>query len=373
VRRFFQRVLALSSKEVRHVVRDRRTLYLALGMPVMLLVLFGFGISFDIEHAAVAFVDHDRTDTSRELRRRMTATEHFDDVGEAASDADAERMLVRGEAIAIMVIPRHFERDLRRGRRAEIAVLVDGADANTAVQVRAKAESTLRVLAMSTVARGAAGRVPIEPRTFTRFNPEARSAVFLVPGLAAYVLALVAVMLTALTVSREWERGSMAQLFATPVGRFEIIIGKLLPYLVLGGIGVLLVIASGVWIFDVPFRGSPLAIVLLSFLFLAGMLGQGLFISVFARSQMVATQMATMSSMLPSLLLSGFMFPIENMPLPLQTISRAVPARYYVAGLRAVLLRGNGLGDVVPEIIALSIFALVMIVISTARFKRTIA
>lgn len=373
MKRFLQRVIALSSKEVRHVVRDRRTLYLALGMPVMLLLLFGYGISFDIERVHVGFLDRDHSETSREMRRRLLATEHFDDGGAPATDAEAERMLVEGEVLAVIVFPRGFERDLRRGRRAEVGVLVDGADANTAVQVRAKAEATLRVLALGAVARGGGGRAPVEPRTFTRFNPEGRSAVFLVPGLTAYVLALVAVMLTALTVSREWERGSMAQLFATPVGRFEIIIGKLLPYLVLGGIGVLLVIAAGVWVFEVPFRGSALALGVLSFLFLAGMLGQGLFISIFARSQMVATQMATMSSMLPSLLLSGFMFPIENMPAPLQVVSNAIPARYYVEGLRSVLLRGNGLSDLGTEVIALSIFAAVMLGFSALRFKRTIA
>ena len=165
----------------------------------------------------------------------------------------------------------------------------------------------------------------------------------------------------------------MAQLFATPVGRFEIILGKLLPYLVLGSVAVLMVIAVGGLVFNVPFRGSATTLCLLSLLFLVGMLGQGLLISVLTRNQMVATQVATMSSMLPSMLLSGFVFPIENMPAPLQAISRVVPARYFVAGLRGVLLRGNGLAELWSEALLLALFGAVMLTLSTLRFRRTIA
>jgi ABC-2 type transport system permease protein len=240
------------------------------------------------------------------------------------------------------------------------------------VQARTRAESAVRTLGIS-LAGSARPQPAIEARTFTRFNPEARSAVFLVPGIAAYVLAIVAVLLTALTVAREWERGSMAQLFATPVGRLEIVLGKLLPYLVLGLLAVLLVIAVGGYAFDVPFRGSPVALAVFSLLFLVGMLGQGLLISVVTQNQMVATQVATMSSMLPSMLLSGFVFPTENMPWPLQLLSRIVPARYFVTALRGILLRGNGLSELWLEALALSLFGAVMLTLATARFKRTIA
>ena len=374
MRRFFQRVFALASKEVRHVLRDPRTLYLALGMPVVMLLLFGFGVSFDLAHLPVAFVDQDGTAASRELRSRFTAGDQFDDAGLLESPEAAEQVLVGGRAIAVVVIPSDFESDVRRGRPVEIQLLVDGADNNTAVQARAKAEMSLRVLGLSIATRqvGSSG-TPIETRMWTRFNPEGRSAVFLVPGIAAYVMAIVAVLLTALTIAREWERGSMAQLFATPVGRLEIILGKLLPYLVLGTLAVLLVLAVGMWVFEVPFRGSPLALAVLSFLFIAGMLGQGLLISVVARNQMVATQVATLSSMLPSMLLSGFVFPIANMPQPLQYLTLIIPARYYVEGLRGVLLRGNGLAELWPQAFALLAFAFVVLAISTARFRRVIA
>lgn len=372
MRRFVVRVWALSAKEVRHVLRDPRSLYLALGMPVVMLLLFGYGVSFDLDRLPVAFVDHDHSAASRALRRRFTAGDDFVDVGELDADG-AEAALVAGDAMAVIVIERGFERHRARGERATVQVLVDGSEANGATQLRAKAERMLALLGVDGAIRASGAGAPLEARTWTRFNPEGKSAVFLVPGITAYVLAIVAVLLTALTVAREWERGSMAQLFATPVGRLEIIVGKLLPYLAIGTLAVLLVLAVGMWVFDVPFRGSPAALALLSFLFLAGMLGQGLLISVITRSQMVATQAAALSSMLPSMLLSGFVFPIENMPQVLQWITVVIPARYFVEGLRGVLLRGNGLAELWPELLALSIFALVALGVSTARFQRTIA
>lgn len=371
--RFLRRVWAISAKEVRHVLRDVRTLYLALGMPVVLLLLFGYGVSFDLDRLPIAFVDLDGSASSRALRQRLTSSEDFDDVGLLTGAADAERALVAGEIIAALVIPRGFEEDLVRGRATELQLLVDGADNNSAVQAMAKAEAAARVLGVSLRAQAIRAAPPIHAATWTRFNPDGRSAIFLVPGITAYVLAIVAVLLTALTVSREWEQGSMAQLFATPVGRLEIVLGKLLPYLVLGTLVVLLVLAVGAWVFDVPFRGSPFALSVLSFLFLAGMLGQGLLISVVARNQMVATQMATMSSMLPSMLLSGFVFPIENMPQVLQWVTVVVPARYFVEGLRGVLLRGNDLSVLWPQALALAGFAFVALALSTARFRRTVA
>lgn len=369
-----RRILALSNKEVRHVLRDVRTLYIALAMPVVMLLLFGFGVSFDLDHIPVAVVDLDQTGASRALKRRLLADDQFDDAGDLTSAAHGERALVAGKALAVVVIERGFSRDLARAEVVHLQLLLDGSDNSSAVQARNRLEVALKVLALSSSEAPARRATPlVEVRTFTRFNPEGKSAVFLVPGIAAYVLAIVAVLLTALTVAREWERGSMAQLFATPVGRFEIILGKLLPYLVLGALAVLMVIAVGGLVFNVPFRGSPLALCVLALLFLVGMLGQGLLISVLTRNQMVATQVATMSSMLPSMLLSGFVFPIGNMPTPLQWISRVVPARYFVAGLRGVLLRGNGLGELWSEAALLGLFGVVMLTLSTLRFQRTIA
>jgi len=194
-----------------------------------------------------------------------------------------------------------------------------------------------------------------------------------VPGLAAYLMAISAVLLTALTVAGEWERGSMEQLFASPVSRLEIVLGKLLPYLGLGMIQLLLILGVGTNVFDVPIAGSVLLVILAGFLFMAGMLGQGLFISVVARNQLVATQAGALSSLLPSLLLSGMLVPIENMPAPLRMLSRVVPARYLVDALRQILLKGNGLARVWPDLLAMLVFAVAILALATARFKRRIA
>ena len=374
---FLRRVYALSAKEVMHIMRDPRSLYLALGMPVVMILLFGYGVSFDLDRLRVAFVDKDQSAASRALIQRFTASPDLEYAG-LIDEEQAESTLVAAKAVAVLFIDEGFERALRRGDAVALQLLLDGSDNNAATQARAKAEMMAQVLGMQLASRSIGpptllGRAPVEARVWSRFNPNNLSSVFLVPGIAAFVLAIVAVMLTALTVAREWERGSMAQLFATPVGRLEIVIGKLFPYLVLGALAVLLVLAVGLWVFDVPFRGSAATLCLLSFLFLAGMLGQGLLISVVTRNQMVATQAATLSSMLPAILLSGFVFPIENMPVPLQVITRVIPSRYYIEGLRGVLLRGNGMEVLWPQALALAIFAFVMLAASTLRFRRTIA
>lgn len=373
MRRFVTRVLAIAGKEVLHVRRDVRTLYLALGMPVVLLLLFGYGVSFDLEEIPVVVVDQDGSTASRELLRRVLGSGEMSSVAWVSDPSEATAFFERGEAAAALVVPEGFGRDLALGLTTSVQLLVDGSDNATATQVIAKADAMISAIGAEIAAGGARPSPPLEARVTTWFNPGGRSALYLVPGLTAYVLAIVAVLLTALTVAREWERGSMQQLFATPVSRLEIIVGKLLPYLGLGLVAALLVLASGAWVFDVPLRGDPWVLAAASLLFLLGMLGQGLLISVVTQNQMVATQVATMSSMLPSMLLSGFVFPIENMPLPLQAISNVVPARYFVDTLRGVLLRGNGFAELWGELAALGVFATLVLAIATKRFRREIA
>ncbi len=374
MRRFLIRVGAIASKEVLHVLRDVRTLYLALGMPLMLLLLFGYGVSFDIDEIPIVVADQDGSVASRELVRRLVASREMIEVARSEDPEGAVSYFERGQAAAVLVVPRGFGRDLGVGRATHVQLLLDGSDNATATQILTKADALIASVSTSLISGGGAGRMapPIEARVITWFNPASRSALYLVPGLTAYVLAIVAVLLTALTVAREWERGSMQQLFATPVSRLEIVVGKLLPYLALGIVAALLVLATGAWVFDVPLRGDPVVLGVCSLLFLVGMLGQGLLISVVTRNQMVATQVATMSSMLPSLLLSGFIFPIENMPRPLQLISNVVPARYFIDALRGVLLRGNGLTELWGDVLALAIFATVILGVATARFQRNL-
>jgi ABC-2 type transport system permease protein len=368
------RIGAMASKEARHIVRDPRTLYMSLGMPIVMLFLFGFGISFDLDHIPIAVVDHDRTAASRALVRGITASGELALDGAVASPDAALARFRRGEILGALVVQEGFERDVLARKRVPVQLVVDGADPVVANQLLAKADALVREetrrLAGPELASAAP---PVEVRVWTRYNPASRSALFMVPGLAAYLLAITAVLLTALTIAGEWERGSMEQLFASPIGRLEIVLGKLLPYLVLGLLAFQLVIAFGMTAFDLPLHGSGVVLTLLGLTFLVGMLGQGLLVSVIAKNQTVATQAGVMSSLLPSLLLSGMIFPIENMPAPLQAISRIVPARYLVHGLRGVMLKGNGFDVLWPDLLAQVLFAAAVIALATARFQRRLA
>jgi ABC-2 type transport system permease protein len=370
VSRFGARVLAIAWKEVLHIRRDPRTLTLALGMPVVMLLLFGYGVSFDIDRVKLAVSDQDRTEDSRQLALAFTANHEFEPVGGADADR-ADTLFRRNQARAVLVIPQGYAKDLARGGPARAQLLLDAADPVTASQVLAKADA----IAMS-VGRRAAGvsaAAPLQVKVSTRYNPEARSAVFIVPGLAAYLMAISAVLLTALTVAGEWERGSMEQLFASPVGRLEIVLGKLLPYLAVGVIQLLLILGVGTNVFDVPIRGSVALVIVSGVLFLAGMLGQGLLISVLAKNQLVATQAGSLSSLLPSLLLSGMLVPIDNMPLALRFLSRIVPARYLVDALRQVMLKGNGLASIWPDLLGMLLFAVAVVALATRKFQRRVA
>lgn len=374
--RFFLRVGALAAKETIHIRRDSRTLYMALGLPVVLLLLFGYGVSFDVDAIPLAVVDYDETRASVDLRRTFVASDDFRLVTLLHDAAETEPLFQRGQITAALVIPPGFARSIERGETVTVQLLMDGADANTANVARGKAEAMAQGVNFQLARDATSGFLQAPPMAVSiwiRFNPEGRSALYLVPGLIAYILAIIAVLLTSLTVAREWERGSMEQLFATPVGRLEIVLGKLLPYLCIGLVTVVMVLAVGAWVFDVPIRGDLWLLALSSLLFLTGMLGLGLLISVVTRNQLVATQLAFLSSMLPTLLLSNFIFPVENMPVVLQWISRIIPARYYIEILRGVLLRGNGILELWPETAALTFFAVFMITVSTARFKRRLA
>jgi ABC-2 type transport system permease protein len=362
----------MAAKETIHVRRDPRTLYLALVMPVVMLFLFGYGITTDLERIPVGVADRDRGDASRALLRTLTASGELALAGDAAP-GDADRLFRRGEAAAVLVVPEDYGERVARGERIALQLLVDGSDVVVANQVLAKAEALVRAETLRLAGASPVTGPPLAVKVWTRYNPAGRSALFMVPGLAAFILALTAVLLTALTVAGEWERGSMEQLFASPVGRLEIVLGKLLPYLVLGVVELLLVVAFGAAVFDVPVWGSPLLLLVIGFFFIVGTLGQGLLVSVVTKNQLVATQAGLLSALLPSLLLSGMIFPVENMPGALQLVSRVVPARYMVHALREILLKGNGLDVLWPDLVAVVAFAVAVVGLSTARFQRRLA
>jgi drug efflux transport system permease protein len=374
VRRFFSRVLALANKEWMHIVRDARTLYFALGMPVVMLVIFGYAVSFDIDDVPTVVVDQDQSAESRALIHHLFSGTTFRNEGQLADPRDVEAAFRRNDARMGVVIPLGYARSIGRGEEARVQLLVDAADNMTATSILSFA-TRFTISENERVVRKTLGVTPetIEPRVRALFNPGMKSALFLVPGLIALIQAMMAVLLTALTVAREWERGTMEQLFSTPVGRIEIVLGKLLPYFFVGMAQVLLVLASGTWLFGVPIRGPVVAVFGISAVFLLASLGQGLLISVATKNQQVATQGAAVSSMLPSALLSGFVMPIDNMPVVLQYVTYLIPARYYVHALRAILLRDAPLSVVAPDAVALLAFATATVIMSTALFRRRLA
>ena len=364
-------VLALAHKELLHMVRDRQMIYLALGMPLVLLFIFGYAVTFDFDQVRLAVVDQDRTPASRAFLSAMGASGTFRLDPQIDSASQAEQLFRRGKVKGVVVIPAGFARKLARDETARVQLLMDGADGTTTRIALGYAAGVSQQQTVKLM-RATLGRLelPLEPRVRTWFNPRMRSAVFVVPGLVAVILVVLSVLLSALTVAREWERGSMEQLFTTPVGRLAVVLGKLLPYLGLGLLQFLLVLSMGAWLFDVPLRGSLLLLAGVIVLFLVCVLGQGLFISTVTRNQQVATQLAAVSATLPSVLLSGFMFPIENMPWFLQLVSYGIPARYMITCLRGILLQGRGAADLWPAMLGLGLFATVIITLTTVKFRR---
>jgi len=368
--RSLRRMAAMAVKEAAHIRRDPQTLAMAFVMPVGLLLLFGYGVTFDLERLPVTIVDHDRTTASRTIVRGFRASRDLV-VAEEVDRVDRGIASLRSShSVAVVVIPEGFSRAIARGETASLQLVVDGADASTAMQTINKADA-IASSAIAVPPSASSGRVArLIADSWTLYNPSGRSALLLVPGLMALILAMLCVLLTALTVAREWERGSMEQLFTTPIRRGELILGKLLPYILLGCLAVLLVLAVGAWAFDVPLRGSLLALSVAAFLFIIGMLAQGLFVSVATKNQTVATLVGTLTSMLPIQLLSGFVFPIANMPWPLQWLAQVMPATHFIAILRGILLRGNGFAEQKLHLFALVAFSVVMVLVTSVKFRR---
>ena len=370
VKSFLRRTKAVAHKEVLHIIRDARAVYMALGLPVVMLMLFGFGISQDVDHIRLAIADQDQTPASRRLSEALVAAGDFAREADLASPDDAEPAFRSGRVEAVLVVPRGYGRNLARGVPVAAQLLVDGSNGTTATIAMGDAAGIVQA---TSSARALRASLSSGPRVHVRFNPAMRSTYNMVSGVIVLILAMVAALLASLTIAREWERGTMEQLLATPVGRAEIIVGKLVPYACLGFVQTLLVITLGSYMFDVPIRGSLVTLFGSSTLFLLAMLGMGFLASIIAKSQLVAVQFAMLVSYMPVAMLSGFMFPVENMPWWLQGISMAVPGRYYLTTLRGVLLKGNGLDVLAGDVIALAIFAAAMLALALWRFRRRLS
>lgn len=372
------RIWPIMRKEFIEIWRDPRALGFVLAMPVLMLLLYGYGISSDVKRVPLAVYDRDGQPPARELVRRFTSTEYFVETVRAGSLRELRQAIDRGDAKVGLMIPEDFSRNLGAGRPAPVQFVVDGSDSNTAsiaigniAAISKSTELAPRDLQPQVfITSEVENPIPIELRTWVWYNPELKSSNFLVPGLAAVILMMLAAMLTSLTVAREWERGTIEGLIASPLRPSELMLGKILPYVVIGLVDVGLILLMGVFWFSVPLRGSVTLLMVSSTIFLLGGLGIGLFISAATKSVQVAFQLSTLATMLPALLLSGFFYPIENMPAILQAVTYLIPARYFLVVIRGIFLKGIGLAILWKELVFLSLFAVLMLVVSSAKFRK---
>ena len=365
-----RKALAVGRKELRQIRRDRRTLMILIFVPVFFLLVYGYALNFDIRHIKLAVEDRDASPASRSVISAFVNSGYFDLVAAVYSPSHAARLLDLNQARAILVIPETFSEDLASGRIADVQVIVSGDNANTATTVIGYANNILRTVAteLSASARDMPPLVAAEPRIW--YNPELRSTLFLVPGLIAYIAMIAAVASTALSIVREKETGTIEQVKMAPINTFSFVVGKTIPYFAISLLSAALIVAASMLLFDLPMRGHWLTLLAAISLFLVGALATGLLISTVAQSQQIAFQMALLISLLPTLLLSGFIFPISSMPYALQLVTHAVPARYFLVALRGVLLKGSAIGQLLPQLGALTLYAVAMLSLASARLAK---
>jgi ABC-2 type transport system permease protein len=360
-------ISAITVKEFRQIGRDRRTLLILLFVPAFFLLLYGYALNFDIRNIHLVVKDQDRSTQSRELISAFVNSGYFDLVAATERDEDIVRLIDRGDARAALVVPAGFGRDATSGRPTTVQVIIDGDNANTATTVMGYAQVLLAGVSAKYEAR-ASPVLQLESRVW--YNPELRSALFLVPGLIAYIAMLTAVVSTSLSIVREKEMGTMEQVRMAPLGALTYVVGKTVPYFVVSIASSMGIVALAMVLFGLPMRGSWLMLLLAVSLFLIGALAFGLLISTMAETQQVAFQIALLTSYLPTLMLSGFIFPISSMPTVLQVITYIVPARYFLVALRGIVLKGVGPEVFWQELVALVVFATVIIALASIRLKR---
>jgi ABC-2 type transport system permease protein len=365
------RLWALVKKEVIHIVRDPRSLAMAFLMPLILLILFGYAITMDIKTLNLVVYDQDKSAASRHYVEGFPASSYFSVVATVENYADVRALLDEGRAHLALVIPPHFARDLEQGRTARVQVLADGSDANTATIALGYAEAITN--RFSTTRLDSKVELAVDNRLRVWYNPELKSRWFIIPGLIAVIMTVITALLTSLTVSREWESGTMEQLIATPVQPIELFLGKMAPYFVIGVLDVLFSVAMGVWVFDVPLRGSFLFLLGVTAMFLVGGLSLGIMVSTIAKSQLVASQLAMVVTFLPAFLLSGFLYSIDNMPRFLQAVTHVVQARYFVEVLKNIFLKASPPAFVAGDLIFLGLFAVAVFAVALGKFRKKLA
>jgi ABC-2 type transport system permease protein len=375
----YRRLRAVFVKELHHIVRDSRSLAMALAVPVMMLVLFGYALSLDVDRIPTLVCDQDSTPASRDLIRQFQGSRYFTITGFVRNTGAIDRAIDRNQILMGVVIPRDYSRAAGLGRSAAVQIALDGSDSNTASIALGYAETVVQnySLALRSDMQNRRGGIalapPVDARLRVWYNSSLESKNYVVPGLIAVILMIIAALLTSLTIAREWEMGTMEQILSTPLRPVEMVLGKMLAYFVVGLADAIIAVLVGLFIFEVPLRGSMLLLAASTCVFLFGALFWGIFVSAAARTQLQAYQMGVLSSFLPAFLLSGFVYSIENMPRIIQVITRVVPARYFVSILKGIFLKGAGVRILWQELVFLLFYAVIVFLLATRKLNRKLA
>jgi ABC-2 type transport system permease protein len=374
-----RRVRAIAHKEFLHILRDVRSLILALALPLMMLTLFGYALSLDVDQIPTIVYDGDRTPESRDLIREFSGSRYFEIIQYADRTEEIDSAIDQDRALLAIVIPEDYGQDLKAGRQVDIQLVFDGSDSNTASIAVGYADALVSVYSFSLRAaahekRGAGElRNAVEPRVRVWYNSDLKSRNYIVPGLIAVILMIIAALLTSLTIAREWETGTMEQLLSTPVRPSELVLGKLSAYFAVGMVDLLICIVVGVFIFSVPLKGSVVLLFASCCIFLFGALCWGILISALTRSQLLAYQLGILTSFLPSFLLSGFIYAIANMPVVIQGVTYIFPARYFITLLKSIFLKGVGWQVLWIELLFLLVYAGIVFAFATRKMREKIA
>jgi ABC-2 type transport system permease protein len=369
-------ILPIVRKEFRQIRRDKRALGVLLFIPSLMLIMFGYALNFDVKHSALAVYDEDNSKTSREFVQIFFNSEYFDFAYHLTDLKSVNELLDMEKVRAVIIIPHDFSHNIAEGKDAPIQIVVDGSNSNVATTVLGYLSAIIQQYSLNIMAKtfyryGQREIVrPIDMRPRIWYNPELRSAKFLVPGLIAFILTITAVISTSLSVVREWEMGTIEQIIVSPVKPVELILGKTVPSTVIALIATITILLAGYLLFDVQIKGSFLLLFIVTFVFLVGSLGLGLLISTIAGTQQVAFMIAVIATMLPTFILSGFVFPIRNMPTIIQGITYFIPARYFLVALRSIMLKGAGLSAFWDQFLFLVAYAVLMLGASSIRMRK---
>jgi ABC-2 type transport system permease protein len=375
----WHRFAAIVRKEVIQISRDLPSLLIIVTMPVLLMLAFGYGVRFDIQHIPVYVFDREGSQQSQNFLKHFQASEYFNVVRTVDNYPALIRALDAGDCRLAIVIPADFSEQLKTGGPVSVQALMDATDNNTANVSISYSEAVVQNYNREIQLDWLRGhgqtefQPPLTVDTRTWFNEDLESTANIVPGVIAIIMAVIGSFLTSLTIAREWERGTMEQLISTPITPLELMVGKLVPYFVIGLLDTALCAGIAIWWFDVPFRGQWSVFFLSCTLFLTVVLSMGYFVSVAAKSQLAASQVALISTFLPAFLLSGFIYPIDQMPAVIQVITHLIPARYFMTIIRDVFLKGTSIPLILNDLMALAIFALLLTILATRAFQKNLS